>query len=149
MGIKHSHMGDMCVCVEYVVDSMKRQEEAITPGDNPLALFDKCHGLFYVPTGTQDRRLNVSSEGNQAWEWFSHRIITLCPMAKVVALWLWWCHWHDSLYVTAQFYSILWHVARWPNVYSNLSHIVWLSVAFVQMIIFFRRSFLTGFWRKM
>ena len=28
-----------------------------------LRSFDKCHGLFYVPIGTRDRRLDVPSEG--------------------------------------------------------------------------------------
>ena len=45
-------------------DGPKRQEEAMTPGDNPLAIFDKCHVLFYVPTGTQDPELSVPSEGS-------------------------------------------------------------------------------------
>ena len=41
MGVVPSHMGDMCACVEYVMDSLKRQEEAMNTRDNPLALFDK------------------------------------------------------------------------------------------------------------
>ena len=32
MGVVPSHMGDMCVCEEYVVDSPKRQEEAMNIG---------------------------------------------------------------------------------------------------------------------
>ena len=39
------------------------QKETMNTGVNPLALFDKCHGLLYVPTGTRGRRLNVPSEG--------------------------------------------------------------------------------------
>ena len=60
MGVVPSHMGDMCVCVEYAVGSLRKaggghkHREAI-----PLALFDKCHGLFYMLTGTRDRQLNV------------------------------------------------------------------------------------------
>ena len=54
MGVVPSHMGDMCACVEYVMDSLKRQEEAMNTRDNPLALFDKCYGLFYVPIETQE-----------------------------------------------------------------------------------------------
>ena len=29
------------------------------PGNNSPALFDKCHGLFYLPTETRDQRLNA------------------------------------------------------------------------------------------
>ena len=62
----------VCVCM-YVVDSPKRQGEAMNTGDNPLALFDKCHGLFYMSTGTRDRRLNVPSEGQLMVHWCSVR----------------------------------------------------------------------------
>ena len=52
-----------CVCACLVCGgNLKRQDKAMTPGDNPSALSDKCHGLFYVPTGTEDRQLNVPSQ---------------------------------------------------------------------------------------
>ena len=64
MGVVPSLMGNVCVCM-YVCSG--QSEEAGGGHEhretNPLALFDKCHGLFYVPTGTRDRRLNVPSEG--------------------------------------------------------------------------------------
>ena len=37
-------------------------------GHGHLALFEKCHDLFQVPTGTRDRRLNVPYEGRGS-EW--------------------------------------------------------------------------------
>ena len=52
MGVVPIHLGHMCVCVERVGYSPKRQEEAINTGRRTLALFDMCHGLFYVPTET-------------------------------------------------------------------------------------------------
>ena len=45
LGVVPSHIGSTCACVEYVVDSPKRQEEAMNTrrqSPHPLALFDKC-----------------------------------------------------------------------------------------------------------
>ena len=80
MNVVPSHR-DMCVCVEYVVDSPKRQKDAMNTGRQPPAIFNKCHGLFfnrchglfYVPTGTRDGRLNVPSEGHLVVHWCSVR----------------------------------------------------------------------------
>ena len=57
MDVVPSHKGDMCACMEYVVDTPKRQKEAMNTGRQSPSSFDKCHGLFYLPTGTRDRRL--------------------------------------------------------------------------------------------
>ena len=50
----------------YVIDSPKRQEEAINNGKKSPSSFHKCHGLFYLPTRAGNQRLNVTSEG-QIW----------------------------------------------------------------------------------
>ena len=47
----------------YVVDSPKRQEEAVNTGRQSPNFFDQFYGLFYMPTGTQDRWLDVPFEG--------------------------------------------------------------------------------------
>ena len=43
MRVVHSHMGN--VCVMHVVDSPKRQEEAMNTSKQSPGSFDKCHGL--------------------------------------------------------------------------------------------------------
>ena len=97
MGVVPSHMGDMCVCVCRVRGGQIREAGGRRPpGDNPLALFDKCHGLyslFYLPAGTQDRWLIVPSEGQLVVHWCSVRRQSdlhtrswlCCPMAKTAA----------------------------------------------------------------
>ena len=62
MGVMSSRMDDLCVCIENVADSPKRQEEAMNTGRQFPCSFRQGHGLFYVPTGKRDRRLNVPSE---------------------------------------------------------------------------------------
>ena len=60
-----------------------------TPGDNSLPLFDKCYGLFYVPTGTRDRHLNVPSEGQLMVSFMLSQAQELLPHGSYyVALWL-------------------------------------------------------------
>ena len=39
MSVVPNHMDDMRVCVEYVVDSLKRQEEAMNTGAQSLSSF--------------------------------------------------------------------------------------------------------------
>ena len=51
-----------------MLDNPKGRNETMNTGVNPLALFEKCHGLFYVPTKTRDRELNVPSEGSRTCE---------------------------------------------------------------------------------
>ena len=64
----------MCMCR---IRSGQSEEEGGShedrPGDNALALFDKCHSLFHVPTRTWDRRFNFPSEGQLAVHWCSVR----------------------------------------------------------------------------
>ena len=68
MGVVPSHMGDMCVCRVHGEVGRRRPS---TPGDNPLALFDKCHGLFCMQTGTLDQRLNIPSKEQLVVHWCS------------------------------------------------------------------------------
>ena len=89
MGVVPNHMGDMCVCIEYVMDCPKRQEEAMNTERQSPSFFDRRHGLFYVLTGTQDRQLNVPSKGKLVVHWCSVRhqgnyhtgAWLCCPMA--------------------------------------------------------------------
>ena len=46
-----------------MIGQYEDQNETMNTWVNSHALSDKYHWLFYVPTGTRDRRLNVPSEG--------------------------------------------------------------------------------------
>ena len=53
-----------------MLDSQKSKKEAIDTGVKILALFKICHGLFYVPTSTWNRPVNIPSEeyvGGLGW----------------------------------------------------------------------------------
>ena len=41
----------------------KKQGKPRIPEDNPTDLFNMCHCLIYVPTGTRDRRRKFPSQG--------------------------------------------------------------------------------------
>ena len=71
-GVMPSYIGNVCICVFSMWWTVRRGRRwPLTPGDRPLALFDKCRGLFHVLTGTRDGRLNVPSEGQLVVHWCS------------------------------------------------------------------------------
>ena len=60
----------------------------IQQGGDPPALFDKCHGLFYVPTGTWNWQVNVPSEGQLVVLW------CLVRLTQKLKQWHhWWFYW--------------------------------------------------------
>ena len=58
------HMGDRCVCVEYVVDSRKRQEETMNMGrQSPSSFRQVSYELFSCRQGRETNGLKSPSEG--------------------------------------------------------------------------------------
>ena len=102
MGVAPSNMGDMCVCVESVADSPKRQEAMKTGKQSPSSFLTsvmvyfksrQAHGTDGLTSPPRDNWWSIGTQSGVGLnDSQNHEKGT---MAKGVALWLMWRHWRS------------------------------------------------------